>query len=96
MSTKEQLSDFASSIVAAATRAPDDYPDWGSWTYETHMADLKQLWQEIRPKLTKDITQVKLIEEKLQEMFLQFESGEKEAGRKIAWSIYNMDVEKFR
>ena len=96
MSLKERLADFEGSVGAAATRAPDEYPEWGSWTYETHMADLKALWAEIRPQLKRDLDQAALVDEKLQEMFSAFEAGDKQRGRDAAWAIYNGKVEKLR
>ncbi len=65
-------------------------------TYESHMADLKELWSEIRRQITSDVEKVRFIDQKLQEMFAAFESGEKDKGRKAAWSIYNLKVETLR
>jgi hypothetical protein len=94
MSLKERL--MAGSIGAAATKAPDDYLKSSRWTYESHMADLKELWAEIRPQVTRDVDKVQLIDNKLQEMFAAFEAGEKDKRRDAAWSIYNLNVEKLR
>lgn len=96
MSLQEKLKDFAGSISTATGDAPDDYPEWSSWTYETHMADLKGLWAEIRPNLKRDLDQAALIDGKLQEMFAAFDAGEKERGREAAWFIYNLGIEKLR
>lgn len=96
MSLKEKLADFAGSVGAAASRAPDEYPEWGHWTYESHMADIRELWAEIRPQLKRDVDKAELIDSKLQEMFAAFEAGEKDKGRKAAMSIYNLDAEKLR
>lgn len=95
MSLKERLSDFAGSVVAAASRAPDEYPEWEHWTYETHMADIRTLWAEIRPQLKRDVDQASLVDESLQQMFRSFDAGDKETGRKTALTIYNL-VEKLR
>lgn len=95
MSLKEKLADFAGSIGAAATKAPDDYLQGSHWTYESHMADIKELWAEIRPQLKRDLEQAQFIDGKLQEMFAAFDTGEKEKGRAAAWAMYN-NVEKLR
>lgn len=96
MSLKEHLADFAGSIAVATTDPPDNYAEWSSWTYETHMVDLKELWAEIRPQLKRDLEQAELIDSKLQEMFEAFDVGEKDKGRKAAMTIYNLKVEKLR
>jgi hypothetical protein len=96
MSLKEKLADFAGSVGAAASRAPDEYPDWGHWTYETHMTDIRELWAEIRPQLKRDLAQAALIDTKLQQMFAAFDAGQKDHGRKAAMAIYNLDTEKLR
>ena len=96
MPIKERLKDFAGSIAVATTDSPDNYAEWSSWTYEAHMADLKELWAEIRPKLKRDLEQAKFIDGKLQEMFTAFDAGEKDKGRKAAIAIYNQKVEKLR
>jgi hypothetical protein len=94
MSLNERLADFAGSIGAAASRAPDEYPEWGHWTYESHMADIKKLWAAILPQLNRDLEEATIIDTKLQEMFAAFEAGEKEKGRKAAMAIYNLIAEK--
>lgn len=96
MTLAERLSDFVGSIAVATTSSPDDYDSWSSWTYETHMADLRELWAEIRPQLERDIEQAEFIDGKLQEMFAAFEAEDKEKGRDAAWAIYNAGVEKLR
>jgi hypothetical protein len=96
MSISEKLRDFAGSLSIATTDAPDEYPDWSNWTYETHMADLKALWMEIKPSLKRDIDQAEWVGHNLQEMFKAFDAGEKERGRKVALAIYNSDVKKLR
>jgi hypothetical protein len=96
MSLAERLMDFAGSIGAAATKAPDEYLQSSRWTYESHKADLKELWAEIRPQLKRDIDKAQLIDEKLQEMFAAFDAGEKDKGREVAWSIYDLKLEKLK
>ena len=96
MILKEKLADFAGSVGAAATKAPDEYLQGSHWTYESHMADLKDLRREIYPQLKKDSDKAQFISEKLQSMFAAFDAGEKEKGRDAAWAIYNLDVEKLR
>lgn len=95
-SLRDRLMDFSGSIGLAASNAPDDYPSTSHWTYETNMADLKELWAEIRPKLKNDIKQAEFIDRKLQEMFAAFESGKKAEGRKAAWEIYNVGVKQLK
>ena len=96
MSLTERLKDFAGSIGAAMTDPPDNYPEWSSWTYEPHMADIKELWTEIRPQLTRDVEQAAFIDAKLLEMFAAFDAGEKDKGRKAAIAIYNLRVGQLR
>ncbi len=96
MSLREDLQNFVDSIGAAGSNAPDEYAEWSSWTYETHMADLKELWAAIRPQLKRDLEQAEWVDGKLQEMFAAFDAGEKELGRKAAWALYNAEVTKLR
>jgi hypothetical protein len=84
MSLKERLKDFAGSVSLAATDAPDGYATWSSWTYESHMSDLKDLWGEIRPLLKRDVDQAQAIDTKLGEMFSAFgEAIKKEDGKRL-------------
>jgi predicted component of type VI protein secretion system len=96
MSLYERLRDFAGSIATATSDAPDEYPEWSSWTYETHMEDLRSLWAAIRPQLKRDLEQAAWVDQKLQEMFTAFDAGDKETGRKAAWALYNAEVTKLR
>jgi hypothetical protein len=96
MSLKERLADFVGSVSLAATDAPDGYAEWSYWTYETHMADIKELWAQIRPQIKRDVAQAEFVDAKLQEMFTAFDAGEKERGRKAAWALYNANLEKLR
>ena len=96
MSLKERLKDFAGSIAGATTDPPDDYQFPEFQNYESHKADLKELWAEIRPQLKRDLEQAEFIDGKLHEMFTAFDAAEKEHGRKAAWAIYNLQVEKLR
>jgi len=89
MISKDLLGDFAGAISGAATDAPDNYPEWGYWTFETHMADIKELWSKLRPQLLADEGLTRLVDEKLQYMFSAFESGDNERGRAAALAIYN-------
>lgn len=91
-SLSEKLLNFAGNIGAAMTDAPDDYPEWGYITYEGNMADIKELWSEIRPKLKRDVEKADFIEGKLQEAFAAFDAGEKEKGRKAMLAIYNLGI----
>jgi hypothetical protein len=96
MSLRQILDDFAGSIGSAATNAPDEYADWSSITYETNMADIKELWASIRPQLKRDLGKAEWVDSKLQEMISAFDAGEKERGRKAAWALYNAEVTKLR
>lgn len=96
MPLREDLQSFVDSIGAAGSNAPDEYAEWSSWTYRTHMADLKELWTSIRPQLKRDLDQAEFVGVKLQEMFTAFDAGEKEKGRKAAWALYNADLTKLR
>ena len=82
--------------MGAATRAPDEYPEWGHWTYESHMADIRDLWARARPQLRKNMTDAERVEQTLQAMFLAFDRGDKQAGRKLALEITRMGVESWR
>ena len=95
MSLRERVEDFAGALTSA-TFAPDEYPAPEYVNYESNMADLKELWAEIRPQLKRDLEQADFIDGKLQEMFAAFDAGEKERGRDAAWAIYNVKVEKLR
>ena len=94
MTLRERLSDFAGAL-ASATDAPDEYMPTGYVTYENNMADLKDLWSQIKPNL-KNARDVGFIDARLHEAFVAFEAGEKEKGRKAIWDIYNLDVKKLR
>lgn len=96
MSLGEKLRDFAGALSVATTDAPDDYPEWGYTTYESNMADLKELWAEIRPKLKEDLDKAEFVGDQLREAFAAFEAKEKDKGRKAILAIYNLDVKKLR
>jgi hypothetical protein len=95
MSLKERLADFAGALTSA-TYAPDAYPMPEYVNYESNMADLKELWAQIRPQLKRDLESAEFIDRKLQEMFAAFQTGEKDKGRKAVMAIYNLDVEKLK
>ncbi|MDN4053991.1 hypothetical protein QPK32_12970 [Massilia sp. YIM B02763] len=95
MSLKQTLRDFAGALTSA-TFAPDDYPSWGYVTYESNMADLKQLWSEIRPRLKNSADKCEFIDHKLQEAFAAFDLGEKDKGLDAIMAIYNLNVKQLR
>ena len=95
MSLVEKLKDFAGAL-ATATRAPDEYNPDLYVTYESNMADLKELWGDIRTRLKVDADKVAFIDEKLQEAFVAFESGEKQKGQQAIWTLYNLEVKALR
>lgn len=92
MSLREKLDDFAGAVGRAGTDAPDEYPEWSYITYESNMADIRELWMEIRPKLKRDVDKALFIDNKLQEAFSAFDANEKEKGRDAMWDIYNLDL----
>ncbi len=96
MSLREDLRDFGDSIAGATMNAPDEYPEWSYVTYETHMEDLRSLWATIRPQLQRDLEQAAWVDQTLREMFVAFDAGDKETGRKAAWALYNAEVTKLR
>jgi hypothetical protein len=91
----EKLRDFSGALTSA-TSAPNDYPAWGYVTYESNMADLKELWAEIRPKLKKDLETAEFIDGKLEEAYTAFDANEKEKGQDAILAIYNLDVKRLR
>jgi len=95
MSLKERLADFVGAITSAVD-APDNYPFPEFQSYEANMADIKELWAEIRPQIKRDLVQAEFVDAKLQEMFTAFEAGEKEKGRDAAWAIYNSKAGRLR
>ena len=96
MSLSEKLLDFKGAISTSAINAPDEYPEWSYITYESNMADIKELWVYIHPQIKKNIEQVEFVDEKLNDMFMAFDQGDKEGGQQAAWDIYNSEVEKLR
>ncbi|WOB06921.1 hypothetical protein [Piscinibacter gummiphilus] len=60
------------------------------------MEDIRSLWEQIAPRITRDRPKVAEIQELLDVMFTSFSSGEKEAGRQAAIAIYNMKLEQLR
>lgn len=96
MNLKEKLSDFAGSLAMATAYTPDAYPDWSAWTYETHMADLRELWGGIRPQIKRDIAMADFINAKLQEAFSSFDAKNKNKGQEAILEIYNLDVKGLR
>lgn len=88
MSLRELMEDLKGSIGNAATNAPDEYPDWSSWTFETHMADIRELWSAIEPRL-KNRASVANVSTAIAKMISAFESGDKVTGQAVAWKLYN-------
>ncbi len=95
MSLTETLRDFAGAL-SSAIDAPDEYPAWGYVTYESNMADLKELWSKIRPKLKRELEQAEFVDRKLQEAFDAFMANQKDKGRKAILAVYNLNVKQFR
>lgn len=95
MSLTETLRDFAGPL-SSAIDAADEYPAWGYVTYESNMADLKELWSKIRPKLKRDLEQAEFVDRKFQEAFDAFMANQKDKGRKAILAVYNLNVKQFR
>jgi len=96
MSLKEDLMNFSGSLASATDYPPDDYPSWSSWTYETHMDDLRSLWSAIKPRLKKDADKADFIDQNLQMAFSAFDAKDKDRGRKAILAIYNLNVKSLR
>jgi len=95
MSLREKLDIFAQEL-SLATSAPDEYPSWGYVTYEGNMNNLRSIWSEIKPLIKVDVEKVDIIEEKMNEIFSSFDSGDRVRGRDAVWEIYNMKVKNLR
>lgn len=93
MSSRETLDDLQGSVSAAWTNSPDEYPAWSSWTFETHMADLRDLWAAVEPRL-KNREMAQKVGADLMSMIAAFESGNKAAGRSLAGKLYNEQLAK--
>ena len=96
MSLRRLLDDLAGSITLATRYPPDEYPEDLPLTYESHKADIKELWRQARPRLKRDLDKAEMLDNQLSAMFSAFEVGNKKFGRKIAWDIYNSKPEKLR
>ena len=96
MTLSKLLDDFIVSITGATTRAPDEYPAQGAWTYESNRADILELWSQILPKIKKDIEQANFVDLKIKEAFAAFDEGDKARGRQALWDIYNAKPERLR
>lgn len=92
---KELLLDFAGALTSA-TFAPDRYPVPEYINYESNMADLKLMWNEIRPLVERDLEKRDFIDAKLHEVFEAFESGANERGVDAVLAIYNSNVKGLR
>lgn len=95
MTLKERLEDFAGAL-SIAVDAPDGYQFPEFQDYESNMADLQNLWAEIRPQIKRDLEQVEFIDAKLLEIRAAFDAGEKDQGRKAVMAIYNLKLAKLR
>ena len=93
MSLRNTLNDLKDSVSAAWTNSPDEYPEWSSWTFETHMADLRALWTSAESKL-KNRENAQLFGADLMRMIAAFEAGDKSAGRSLAGKLYNEQISK--
>jgi hypothetical protein len=95
MSLNERLADFEGALTSA-TFAPDKYPLPEYVNFQSNMADLRELWAEIRPQLSRDIEQAEFIDKKLLEVFDAFAMGRKEDGLDAVLAIYHLKVKKLR
>ncbi|MFE0502421.1 hypothetical protein ACFW0P_16750 [Lysobacter soli] len=96
LAIRELLADFVGSIASAASDAPDNYPDWLPKDWTSHRADLLDLWGRIHPGLKRDVDQAAALGVQVTAMIDAFDSGDREAGREIAWDIFNSQPEKLR
>lgn len=104
MTLREKLSEFDDTIVAVALHAPDDYAEWQLEYFPTQAAihedtisDLKELWNEIRSQIKRDLAKADYVGVKLQEMFDAYDKGDKVEGKKIAWELADLyDINKLR
>lgn len=58
------------------------------WMYESNMADLRELWSYIHPRLTRDRELAEEVDVNLDRMFYAFENPEEAERRAAAWAIY--------
>lgn len=96
MSLIERLKDLSGAVAAAASDAPDDYPEWSYHTYAGNMEDIMDLWAQIRPQRRRDASKIPWIDAKFQEPFDAFAAGEKEKGRQAMWDLYNLEIGDLR
>jgi len=94
MTLRERLEDFAGALTSA-TNGPDEYPMPEYVNLTSNMADLRELWAEIKPQLRRDLDKVQFIDQKLAEIYARFAAGDR-AGRKAVMAIYNLSVETLR
>ena len=89
---RELARNLSEEIGAAAAMAPDEYDPDGYTTYENNMADIKEFWAKIKPKLKQDADKYGPIERQIVAMIEAFDSGDKKLGRKIAWDLWNLPI----
>lgn len=94
-SLADLLEEFAGSL-AHATDAPDKYPMPDLINYDNNMAKLKSLWGAIYPRIRRDTRKAKFIDEKMEEMFSAFESGDNEKGLNAVLAMYTCNVKNLR
>ena len=96
MSLRKLLDDLSGSITLATTYPPDEYPEYLPLTYESHKIDIEELWEQVRPRLKRDLDKIDAIDRQLAAMFAAFEIGNKKLGRKIAWDLWNLPIRDLR
>ena len=89
---QKQLQDLASYIYFAAIDAPGSNPAWSRWTFESHMADIRQLWALVRPHLHCDPLQLLKTEAFPEGMLSAFEARDSNARRAAAWAFVRIDL----
>ena len=92
MSLRRLLNDLSGSITLATTYPPDEYPEDLPLTYEKHKADIKQLWEDIRPRLKQDVGKIEVLDRQFDAMFAAFDVGNKKRGREVAWDLWNFPI----
>lgn len=81
---RELARNLSEEIGAAAAMAPNEYGPGGYTAYKNNMADIREFWAQIKPKLKHDAGRSDFIEKQVAAMIEAFDAGDKKLGRKIA------------
>lgn len=96
LSLRRLLDNLSGPITLATIYPPDEYPEYSSLTYESHKADIQELWGKVRHRLKRDLDKLDAIDRQLAAMFTAFEMDNKRLGRKIAWDLWNLPIRDLR